>query len=98
MASGCLSRPVKTVEPVVVMPDMVSKKASVKLMCSMRIIGNAANKPTESHVSEVTANASRGNRRNLSSRKPIISVAPVTATMRLDTRNGLHSASEAIRA
>ena len=50
---------VRRVEPVVVSPDMHSKNASVKLMCSLRISGSVATADTATQLTVVMRNASR---------------------------------------
>ena len=58
MLGAILSRPLRTVEPVVVMPDMVSKYASVKLIWLIKTKGNAEKALAIVHTREVMRNIS----------------------------------------
>lgn len=64
MLGAISSSPLRTVEPVVVIPDMVSKYASVKLMWLMNTKGRAANALAIVQTSDVIKKRSRTPRRN----------------------------------
>ena len=85
---GRSSSPVSTVEPVVVSPDMASKKAPVKLSPrSASSSGSAAAAGSSSQPSVTSRNPSRGLSSRLKGRVAMASASPQPAVMAAASRN-----------
>ena len=81
--SGSSSRPVITVAPVVVSPDIVSKYASVKdIWGRCRSSGSVANAGSTVHTSVTSRKPSRGSSSRLKRRVATKVITPLPSVMR----------------
>ncbi len=91
MPGDILSSPESTVEPVAVMPDMLSKIASVKLMCRANMNGREEKKQTITQLDTVSMYMSRGRRCTCSGRPGMTRPSPQVKVMIADQMKGCSS-------
>ncbi|MNT67679.1 hypothetical protein D3C72_2058440 [compost metagenome] len=91
MPGDMLSRPLSTVAPVAVMPDMLSKMASARLMRWASMNGSEAKMHTSNQLDTVSMYMSRGRSSTPFGWPWATMASPATKVIRLDQRKALSS-------